>query len=333
MNKGEIKIYKAKTWNTEIQVKLDNNTVWLTQEQIAIIFWVNRPAITKHLKNIFNSWELNEEMVCSKMELTTKHWAIKGKNQVNKVKLYNLDAIISVWYRVNSKQATDFRIWATSILKDYLIKWYSINQKRIQEKWYKELENTINLFKKTLKSWNLSEDEALWLLDIITNYTNTWLLLQNYDENKLENSWKTTNLDYKLEANEAFESLMELKQNLINKKEATNLFANPRENKVLEWIFWNIYQTFWWKELYSSVEEKAANLLYFIVKDHPFSDGNKRSWAFLFILFLARNNILFDKDWNKKINDRALVAITLLIAESNPKDKKIMVRLVVNLVN
>ena len=327
MNKWEIKIYNAKTWSTEIQVKLENETIWLTQEQISILFWVDRTVITKHINNILRSDELDKNQVCAKNAHTATDWKTYQTN------FYNLDMIISVWYRVNSKQATDFRIWATSILKDYLIKWYSINQKRLQEKWYKELENTVNLFKKTLKSWNLTQNEALWLLDIITNYTDTWLLLQNYDEDKLQDSWNTIKLDYKLESKEAFDSLMELKENLLAKKEATNLFANPREKDVLQWIFWNIYQTFWWVDLYNSVEEKASNLLYFIIKDHPFSDGNKRSWAFLFILFLAKNKILFDEQWNKKINDRALVAITLLIAESNPKDKNIMVKLLINLIN
>jgi prophage maintenance system killer protein len=333
MNKWNIKIYQAKTWGTEIQVKFENETVWLNQEQISKLFWVHRPAITKHLKNIFESWELNEKEVSSILEHTTKHWALEGKTQTQKVKFYNLDAVISVWYRVNSRHATSFRIWATSILKDYLIKWYSINQNRLQENWYKELEKTLNIFKKTIKSWDLSQEEATWLLDIITSYTNTWLLLQNYDENKLSQPWKTKILNYKLEAKEAFESLMELKQSLKTRKEATDLFANPINHGSLAGIFWNIYQTFWWKELYNTVEEKAANLLYFIVKDHPFSDGNKRSGAFLFILFLAKNHILFDTKGNKKINDRALVAITLLIAESNPKDKEIMVRLLVNLIN
>ncbi len=327
MNKWEIKIYKAKTWNTEIQVKLEKETIWLNQEQISILFWVDRTVITKHINNIFKAEELDKNQVCAKNAHTASDW------KTYKINFYNLDMIISVWYRVNSKQATDFRIWANKILKDYLIKWYSINNKRLQEKWYKELEKTLNIFKKTLSSWNLSQNEALWLLDIITNYTNTWLLLQNYDENNLKILWNTVKLDYKLDSKEANKSLKELKQNLINKKEATNLFANPIEKNILQGIFWNIYQTFWWVDLYNSVEEKAANLLYFIVKDHPFSDGNKRSWAFLFILFLAKNHILFDESWNKKINDRALVAITLLIAESNPKDKDIMVKLLINLIN
>jgi len=327
MNKWEIKIYKAKTWNTEIQVKFEKDTVWLTQEQISILFWVDRTVITKHINNICKAEELEKNQVCAKNAHTASDWKTYQTN------FYNLDMIISVWYRVNSKQATSFRIWATSILKNYLLKWYSINKKRLEEKWYKELEQTLSIFKKTLSSWNLSQDEAVWLLDIITNYTNTWLLLQSYDENKLLNSWKTEKLNYKLDASEATESLMELKENLKNKKEATDLFANPINKGWLEGIFWNVYQTFWWNDLYSSVEEKAANLLYFIVKDHPFSDWNKRSWAFLFILFLAKNHILFDNNWNKKINDRALVAITLLIAESNPKDKEIMVKLLINLIN
>jgi prophage maintenance system killer protein len=324
MNKGEIKIYKAKTWNTEIQVNFEKDTVWLSQADIQLLFWRDQSVISRHINNVFKENELEKESNMQKMHIA---------NSDKPVAFYNLDVIISVWYRVKSIEWTQFRIWANSILKDYLIKWYSINQKRLEEKWYKELENTLSLFKKTLKSWSLSQDEAIWLLDIITNYTNTWLLLQNYDEKNLLDSWKTKNLDYKLESDEALLSLMELKENLINKNEATELFAKQREKEVLKWIFWNIYQTFWWNDLYNSVEEKAANLLYFIVKDHPFFDWNKRSGAFLFILFLAKNHILFDKDWNKKINDRALVAITLLIAESNPKDKEIMVKLLINLIN
>ncbi len=330
MSKWEIKIYQAKSWNIDVQVSFEEETVWLDAYQIASIFWKDRTTIQRHIKNVYSSWELDENTTCAK----NAQVQIEGIRTVKRDKnLYNLDLILSIWYRTNSEKAIHFRKWVTNIIKNYLIKWYSINQKRLQENWYKELENTLGIFKKTIKSWKLSQDEALWLLDIITNYTNTWLLLQNYDENNLIELWKTKKLDYKLKSKEAFESLMELKQNLMVKKEATELFANSREENILEWIFWNIYQTFWWVDLYNSVEEKAANLLYFIVKDHPFSDGNKRSWAFLFILFLVKNHILFDNDWNKKINDRALVAITLMIAESNPKDKDIMVRLLVNLIN
>lgn len=329
----KIIIYQSKDWKTNLQVNLENESVWLTQEQISLLFWVNRPAITKHINNIIKSWELNEKVVSSILEHTTKHWAIKWKTQTKEINYYNLDMIISVWYRVNSKEATKFRIWATSILKDYLINWYSLNQKRLQEKWMKELESAVNLIQKSLKSGDLSKDEALGLLDIITNYTNSWLLLQNYDLDNLGELWKTKKLDYKLDSKEAYDSILALKKDLMSKGQASELFGNLREEKWLQGIFWNIYQTFDSVELYETTEEKAANLLYFVVKDHPFSDWNKRSWAFLFILFLAKNNILFDNAWNKKINDRALVAITLLIAQSNPKDKDIMVKLLINLIN
>ncbi len=333
MNTWEIKIYKAKNGLAEIRVRLENESVWLSQEQIANIFGVDRTVITKHINNIFKSWELEKEVVCAKIAHTTKHWAISWKSQTKEINFYNLDMIISIWYRVNSIKATQFRIWATSILKKYLISWYALNQKRLQEKWYKELENTLALVKKAISSWDIGKDEALWLLDIITKYTNTWLLLQKYDEDSLPENGKTKDIYYKLQSKEALESIAELKKDLMENSMATQLFAQERQNWWIEWIFWNIYQTFGWVELYETTEEKAANLLYFIVKDHPFSDGNKRSGAFLFILFLAKNKILFDEAWERKINDRALVAITLLIAESNPKDKDIMVKLVMNLIN
>lgn len=332
MNK-QIQIFQGKNGEIEFKWDMKNETIWGSLNQIVNLFWKDKSTISRHIKNIFESQELEEKEVVAFFATPYKHWSTKGNTQIHNVKYYNLDMIISVWYRVNSKQATEFRKWATSILKNYLVNGYTLNKKRLQEKWYNELEKTLQIFKKTLRSQNLTWDEAFWLLDIITKYTNSWLLLQKYDEDNLKENWKTKTINYKLEAKEAYESLSELKQNLIFRKEATELFANPREKKVLEGIFWNIYQTFGWDELYPSLEEKASNLLYFIIKNHPFFDGNKRSWAFLFILFLARNKLLFDEFWERKINDRALVAITLLIAESNPKDKEIMVKLVLNLIN
>lgn len=324
--KKEIILYTSKTADIKISPLLQDDTFWLSQEDIATLFGKWRTTITEHLWNIFKE----EELVKSEVILNVGN----SDNSVGKGKtLYNLDAIIAVGYRVNSKEATQFRIWATSILRDHITKWYSLNQKRLQEKGYTELETAMNLVKKAITSGDISKDEALGLLDIVTGYTNTWLLLQKYDEDNLLREGNTKELKYKLDADEAYTSLIKLKKDLIGKKEATDLFARLREEKALEGIFWNIYQTFWGQDLYPSLEEKAAHLLYFIVKDHPFSDGNKRSGAFLFILFLAQNNILFDREWNKKINDRALVAITLLIAESNPKDKEMMTTLVTNLIN
>lgn len=327
---NDIKIFQWKNWEIQFKWDIKSKTIWWNLNQISTLFWKDKSTISRHIKNIFKTWELIENETVAFFATVQNEWAKKVERQIE---YFNLDMIISIWYRVNSKQATEFRIWSTSILKEYLINWYSINQKRLQEKWYSELEKTLSLFKNTLKSWDLSQHEALWLLDIITKYTNTWLLLQNYDEDNLNDKWNTKFINYKLEALEAYESLEELKIDLINKKQATNLFANPREKYVLEWIFWNIYQTFGWIDVYNTIEGKAANLLYFIVKNHPFTDWNKRSWAFLFILFLAKNKILFDENWERKINDRALVAITLLIAGSNPKDKDVMVKLVLNLIN
>lgn len=327
VNKGEIQIFSSNNNWTEIQVKLENNTVWLNLNQLVKLFGRDKSVISRHIKNIFKDWELREEWVVAKNATTAEDW------KIYQVSYYNLDLILSVWYRVNSKEATQFRIWSTNILKDYLIQWYSINETRLKETWLDELNNSINLIQNALHSWDLSKDEALGLLDIITNYTNSWVLLQKYDENNLSEDGKTEILNYKLESQEAYRSILELKKDLFNKSEATELFAKKKMDNTFEWIFWSIYQTFDWIDLYQSIEEKAAHLLYFIIKDHPFVDGNKRSWAFTFILFLSKNNILLDNSWNKKINDRALVAITLLIAWSNPKDKELMIKLVINLIN
>jgi prophage maintenance system killer protein len=296
----------------------------LNQKDMTSLFWRDQTVISRHLRNVFKEGELEEKSNMQKMHVA---------NSDKPVSFYNLDVIISIGYRVKSKEWTNFRIWANKILKEYLIKGYSVNENRLKETWLTELNNSISLIKNALWSWNLSKDEALGLLDIITNYTNSWVLLQKYDENDLSDIWNTDKLNYKLEAKEAYSAILQLKNELINKWEATELFAKIKSDNHLEGIFWNIYQTFDWLDLYESIEVKAAHLLYFMIKDHPFTDGNKRSWAFIFILFLSKNNILIDTEWNKKINDRALVAITLLIASSDPKDKELMIKLVVNLIN
>lgn len=321
---NEIQIYKSQNGEIELQVKFEEETVWLTQADMIKLFGRDQSVISRHIKNVFEEWELEE-----KSNMHFLHIA----NSDKPVKTYSLDVVISVGYRVKSLEGTKFRIWANKIIKNYLLNGFVINKNRLAEKWISELEQTLQIFKKTLENQKLTGDEAIWLLEIITKYTNSWLWLQKYDENNLQENGKIKNLNYKLEAKEAYESLAELKKDLIFKNEATDFFANPRSENVLEWIFWNIYQTFGWEDLYPTLEEKASNLLYFIVKNHPFTDGNKRSWAFLFILFLAKNKILFDENGERKINDRALVAITLLIAESDPKEKDLMVRLVLNLIS
>lgn len=321
---NEIQIYKSQNGEIELQVKFEEETVWLTQADMIKLFGRDQSVISRHVKNVFEEWELEE-----KSNMHFLHIA----NSDKPVKTYSLDVVISVGYRVKSLEGTKFRIWANKIIKNYLLNGFAINKNRLAEKWISELEQTLQIFKKTLENQKLTGDEAIWLLEIITKYTNSWLWLQKYDENNLQENGKIKNLNYKLEAKEAYESLAELKKDLIFKNEATDFFANPRSENVLEGIFWNIYQTFGWEDLYPTLEEKASNLLYFIVKNHPFTDGNKRSWAFLFILFLAKNKILFDENGERKINDRALVAITLLIAESDPKEKDLMVKLVLNLIS
>ncbi len=203
MNTWEIKIYKAKNGLAEIQVRLENESVWLSQWDMQILFWRDQSVISRHINNIFKEKELEKE--------SNMHF-LHIANSDKPVAFYNLDVIISVWYRVKSLEWTQFRIWATSILKQYLISWYAINQKRLQEKWYKELENTLALVKKAISSGDIWKDEALWLLDIITKYTNSWLLLQKYDEDSLPESGKTKDIYYKLQSKEALESIAELKK-------------------------------------------------------------------------------------------------------------------------
>lgn len=321
-NKGEIVIYKAKDGKTSLEVKLEEDTVWLTQQQLTQLFNRDRTVITKHINNIFKEKELDEKSNVQKMHIP---------NSDKPVAFYSLDAIISVGYRVKSKEGTQFRVWANKVLKDHLIKGYTINPKRLPESNLKELEEAIVLIKNTLNKKLLTSDEATGLLKIITDYTNSWVLLQKYDKNQLEEPKKKHKPRYKLTYEKAIEAISKLKTDLKLKKEASELFGNERE-KSFEGIVGNIYQTFSGEELYPDLEDKAAHLLYFIIKDHPFTDGNKRIGAFMFVLFLASNNYLFKANGERKINDNALVALALLVAESNPKQKDIIVKLIMNFI-
>ncbi len=326
-NTGQIILYKAKG-NVTVDVKLCKETVWLTQSQIATLFDVNVPAISKHIKNIFIEGELSKKPTVSKMEIVQT----EGSRTVNrKIDFYNLDMIVSVGYRVNSKSATQFRIWATTILKDYLVKGFTINQKRLQEKGFDEFQQAVALIKNTVESKRLSGDEKEGLLKVITEYAQSWALLQKYDENSLEKPKAKKAAEYVLTYEIARKAIDELKKKLRRKKQASDIFGNER-SEALKGILGNLYQTFGEKELYTGIGEKAAHLLYFVIKDHPFTDGNKRSAALLFILFLSRNRYLLKTSGELKINDNALIAIALLIAESSPKQKDTMIKLVMNLI-
>jgi death-on-curing family protein len=320
MQKGEIQIYKTEK-GADIQVKLDNETVWLDSHLIASLFNVKRPAIVKHIQNIYKSNELNEISTCSILEQVA---ADGKKRQMN---LYNLDVIISVGYRVNSKQATQFRQWATQRLKDYLVKGYTINQKRLDQ-----LQQTVRLIQESGNSETLQLNEAKGLLDIISNYTQSFVLLNKFDSHKLEAEKLNENITYEIKYEEAAMAIAELKKQLISKKDATELFGNQKDSSF-KGLLGNVVQSFGGEYLYKSIEEQAAHLIYFVIKNHPFSDGNKRIGAFMFVWFLEKNKHRFKKNGEVKINDNGLVALALLVAQSNPDDKELMVQLIINLIN
>jgi death-on-curing family protein len=333
-SKGEIIIYKAKDGSQQLEVMLEQETVWLTQKQMADLFGRDRVAITQHIGNIFKEKELEEKLVCKEFLHTTKHGAIKGKTQSATAKYYNLDVIISVGYRVKSKRGTQFRQWATQRLKDHLVKGYTLNEKRLQlvQQNMEQLQQAVRLIQQSGGSEQLSTTEAKGLLEIITNYTQSFILLNQFDSDTLPVKKLNENITYEIEYTEAVKAIAELKKQLIKKKEASDLFGKERDS-AFESILNSVVQTFAGSYLYKSIEEQAAHLLYFVIKNHPFTDGNKRIGAFLFVWFLEKNKHRFKKSGELKINDNALVALALLVAQSNPDDKEIMVKLVMNLIS
>lgn len=321
MQKGEIEIYKTQT-GTEIQINLDKETIWLTQKQIANLFGTEIPAINKHIKNIYKENELQKNSTLSILEIVQK----EGKRQVlRNIEHYNLDMILSVGYRVNSTKATQFRIWATQRLKEYLVQGYTINQKRLDE-----LQQTVQLIQKSISN-DTNLTEAKGLLDIISQYTQSFVVLNRFDSNAMETGMLEQEISYEIDYQEAKNAISELKKQLIAKKEATELFGNEKDNSF-EGTLKSIVQTFDGIYLYPSIEEQASHLLYFIIKNHPFSDGNKRIGAFLFVWFLEKNKHRFKQSGELKINDNALVALALLVAQSNPSEKELMVQLIIQLI-
>ncbi len=320
---GEILIYKS-PHGPEIQVKLEKNSVWMDAHLIARLFNVNRPAIVKHINNIYKTGELEKKSTCSILE------QVAADGKVRKMNFYNLDMIISVGYRVNSKQATQFRIWATKILKKHIVEGYSINEKRLLQtrNALKNLQETIVLLQEKSKH-ELLVGLELEILDLLGNYAKTLTLLEQYDKEKIP-LVKNAKGEFILRYDEAKEVIDRIKKELIGRKEASDLFGRENSDK-LKALLGNIYQTFAGKELYPSLEEKAAHLLYFIIKDHPFVDGNKRIASFLFVYFLDKNKFLYKDNGEKKINDNALTALALLIAVSNSNEKEKFIKLITNL--
>jgi len=327
MKKSDLKIYKTPDGKTSIEVKLEKETVWLSQKQMAELFDKDSDTIGLHLRNIYKSGELEENLTTEKYSVVQK----EGKRKVRReIKFYNLDAIISVGYKVNSKRGVLFRKWATQLLKDYLIKGYTLNQQRLQKqvKQLNELKETIKILGKTLEYKELTGDESKGLLKIISDYSYALEILDQYDYHTLKIENTSEKKVYQLTYDEAIKQIELVKKTYEN----SNLFGNEKDSSFKSSIA-TIYQTFDGTDLYPSIEEKAANLLYLIVKNHSFTDGNKRIAAFLFLYFLEKNGLLFSETGKKRIADNALVALTLMIAVSKPEEKETMIKVIVNLIN
>ena len=330
MHNGEldaspIMIYTSEDNTISLDVKLENETVWLSQSQMALLFDTDRTSILRHINNVYKIGELDRDSTCAKIAQVRK----EGKRTITRqIPLYNLDMIISVGYRVNSIRGTQFRIWANRILKDYIVKGYAINDKiRIER--YNELKDVVRLLAHTVNSQEkLTDDQSTGLLSVVTDYVYALDTLDRYDYQQL--TIENTTKEERFHA--TYENAMEAILSLKEKFGESNLFANEKDNSFKSSIG-QIYQTFGGMELYPSVEEKAAMLLYLVTKNHSFSDGNKRIAAMLFLWFMERNGILYRADGSKRIADNTLVALTLMIAESRTEEKDIMVKVVVNLIN
>ena len=327
MNNSEIIIFTSKDGKTEIEVKLEDQTVWLNQYQLETLFDTNRTSITRHISNIYKSDELEVKSTCAKIAQDQKEG---GREIKREIKFYNLDLIIAIGYRVNSKRGTEFRIWANKILKEYLIQGYSINEKRLtkQNELLQELRKSVQILGNVLNQKELTGNESAGLLRIISDYAYALDILDQYDYQSLkiqETSGKET---YQLTYDEAIRQIQ-----FVNQKHGNSELFGREKDESFKSSIATIYQTFDGKDLYPSIEEKAANLLYFITKNHSFTDGNKRIAALLFLYFMERNGILYDELAKKRIADNALVALTLMIAISNPLEKETIVKIIVNLIN
>ena len=315
--KNEIAIYQSESGAIEIAIDFKKETLLLTQQQVAQLFGIKKAAISKHVKNIFASAELEKESTVSILETVQKEG---GRKIVRKIEYYNLDLVLSIGYRVNSLNATRFRRWATTTLKEHIIKGYSINKERIASN-YKLFLKALDDVKALLPE--SSKTDTVNILELVSIFADTWFSLNAYDAEELPKSGITKN-QIEITANELRNTLQELKKELVAKNEAADLFGIERKEKNIENIVGNVFQSFGGEYVYPTVEEKAANLLYFFIKNHPFIDGNKRSGAFAFIWFLQKASLLN----MQRLSPNVLTALTLLIAESNPKDKDRMIGII-----
>lgn len=323
MNKGEVIIYQAPDGTTSLDVKLENETVWLSQAQMAELFETTPQNITLHIGNVYKEGEVQQDATCKDFLQVRQ----EGKRQVQRtLSHYNLDVIISVGYRVKSQRGIQFRIWANKILKEYLVKGFVVNQ-QAKVKQLQEALDSIKILTDIASRPTISDDQTKGILQVITDYAHGLDILDQYDHQQLTIEPSDTKEQFRATYEKAKEAIKEL----YDKFGGGNLFGNEKDDSFKSSIN-TIYQTFDSIELYPSVEEKAAMLLYLVTKNHSFSDGNKRIAAFLFIWFLDKNGILYNPDGSKRIENNALVALTLMIAESKTEEKNMMVKVIVNLI-
>ena len=318
--RGEIIIYKTNHGIPNIEVRLVNESLWLDQYQISELFQTDRTSIVRHIRNIYRSAELDESSTCVKIAQVKNEGGRRVKRQIN---IYNLDLIISVGYRVNSKRGTQFRIWSNKIIKEHILKGYTRNESRLNE-----LKKTIQLVNRTSKQISNNDPETKGLIDVLSDYALALDILDDYDHQRLQRGITNSKNDFKIDYKKAKGAIEKLRM----KFGGSNLFGNEKDDSFQGSIA-AIDQTFNGKELYPSLEEKAANLLYFVTKNHSFSDGNKRIAAWLFLWYLDNNGFLYKPDGTKKIADNALVALTLMIAESKTEEKEMMINVIVNLID
>ena len=326
MNNKEIILYQTEDGEINIDVNIENETIWLNLNQISELFGRDKSVISRHIKNIYKDEELNRSSTVAFFATVQN----EGRREIKRdIEFFNLDLIISVGYRVNSKRGTQFRIWATNLLKQHLIQGYTINEKRLKEQNQKlmDLQSTIKILERTVENQKVELDEAKGLLKVISDYTYALTILDEYDHQEVKLRDTTKKEAYLLTYEEAITVIESMKNEFTS-----SLFGNEKDESF-KGSLGARYQTAFGEEVYPSIEEKGANLLYFIVKNHSFSDGNKRIAAAIFIYFMNRNNMIYKEDGTKRIADNTLVAITLMIAESRPQEKDIIVKVLVNLIN
>jgi prophage maintenance system killer protein len=324
---GEVVLYEEPNGQIRLDVRLEQDTVWLAQAQMAELFDKNVRTISEHIRNVFKEKELDNSSVIRNFRITARD----GK--AYDTQFYNLDVIISVGYRVKSQRGTQFRIWATRTLKDHLLRGYTLNEKRLRERGLREIEQAVGLLARTLTQHALVTDEGRAVLEVVQQYTRAWRLLLQYDENRLPDApERPVKPKAELTLSDARSAITELRASLAARGESSDLFGQERTGQ-LNGVLGAIEQTFDGQPLYPTVQVRAAHLLYFIIKDHPFSDGNKRIGSLLFLEYLRRNGLLFRDNGEPRLGDNAMVALALLVAASDPGQKDLMIRLILNLLS